>query len=189
MEAEALHKENTKYTYADYCTWDDEQRYELINGEVYAMSPAPKFVHQDIISKLNTKLFNFLKDRDCKVIPAPLDVRLNADGDDDTVVQPDIVVICDRSKITEEGCVGSPEMVIEVTSKSTARRDKTTKFDLYKKYGVKEYWIVDPEINTVSVHLLKDGEYVIRAYSDTDTVPVTVLEGCMIDLSEVFDES
>ena len=179
-------KYNGRYTYSDYYSWDDDQRYELVDGEMYVMSPAPTWRHQGLISKFNYQFEDFLKDRPERVFPAPFDVRLNADTSDNTVVQPDVVVICDRDKLVGTGCVGAPDMVIEILSPSTSRRDRTVKFNQYLKYGVREYWIADPEAKTVAVHLLKDGEYITRPYTDADVVPVQVLEGCTINLSKVF---
>ena len=182
-------KEEQLYTYADYCTWDDCQRWELIDGVAYAMAPAPSDSHQSIGGEIFTQLSVFLRGKPCKVRSAPYDVRLNADSYDDTVVQPDIVVICDNSKITKSGCVGAPDLVIEVLSRSTSRHDMYTKYNLYKKVGVREYWIVNPETRTVFTNVLADGEYIARAYADTDTVPVNVLKGCQITMRDVFADA
>jgi len=181
-------KEQENYTYADYCTWDDGERWELIDGVAYAMSPAPSWVHQDISAAFVELIREFLRDKPCKVFHAPFDVRLNADAGDDTVVQPDIVVICDRSKLSGTGCKGAPDMVIEILSPSTARHDRIRKLNEYRRAGVREYWIVDPDTKTVSVHILENGRYYVANYSDEDTVDVTVLNGCAIDLAEVFSE-
>jgi len=184
-----------RYTYADYCTWDDDKRWELIDGVAYemhagpqAMSPAPFWRHQKISRELSHQLSVFLKGKPCELFYAPFDVRLDAAGDDDTVVQPDIVVVCDRSKLGGTGCSGAPDLVIEVLSPSTARHDKWVKFNLYQRAGVREYWIADPDSKTVTVHTLKEGEYITRAYGDTQSAPVSVLPGCEIDLREVFNE-
>ena len=185
---EAL-REHQRYTYADYCTWGDEERWELIDGVAYAMSPSPSWKHQEISANLHFQLYSFLKDKPCKVFAAPFDVRLNADSDDDTVVQPDIVVICDTAKLDDKGCIGAPDMVIEILSPSTALRDRVLKLRWYLRAGVREYWIVDPDSKTVSVHLLKNGEYYIRAYDgDDDGAAVHVLEGCVIDIGDIFGE-
>ena len=181
-------KEKEHYTYADYCEWDDSERWELIDGIAYAMSPAPMWIHQSCSMALSAKIFDFLKDKPCKVFHAPFDVRLNADEDDDTVVQPDIVVICDRSIISGTGCKGVPDMVIEILSPSTAMHDRFTKFNAYRRAGVREYWILDPETKTVNVHILTNGEYVTNVYGEDDTAPVRVLEGLTIDLKDVFAE-
>jgi len=183
---EALRKEAEHYTYADYCKWDDDERWELINGEAYAMAPAPAWEHQDVSGNLFLQLRQFLDGKPCKVFAAPFDVRLNADSYDDTVVQPDIVVICDRAKLSGTGCVGAPDMVIEILSPSTTRHDTHTKFRLYQEFGVREYWIVNPDAKTLTVHVLENGKYYTSTYTDTDIAPVHVLEGCEIVLEKVF---
>jgi len=137
---------------------------------------------------LHLQIGLFLKGKKCKVIMAPLDVRLNADTLDDTVVQPDIVVICNHKKITKSGCAGVPDMLVEILSPSTARYDRITKFNTYLKAGVREYWVIDPETKTLAVHLLTNSNYITHAYTDEDTTPVHVLDGCIINLSEVFEE-
>ena len=188
-------REDRRYTYADYCTWDDGERWEIIDGVPYKMfsdpvmmSPAPKARHQSIILEIAGQLRNFLKGKPCKAFIAPFDVRLDAKDDDDTVVQPDISVVCDRSKIDDKGCNGAPDMVVEVLSPSSARHDKLVKFNAYQRAGVREYWIVDPDSKTVAVYLLEGGRFIAAAYGDTDTVPVSVLAGCEINLGEVFED-
>ena len=176
------------YTYADYLTWDDDVRCELIDGMPYMMPPAPTTRHQSISGNLHGILYNILKGKPCKVFAAPFDVRLNHNSYDDTVVQPDLVVICDRNKIDDKGCVGAPDMVIEILSPATASHDRIIKLRRYQKAGVREYWIVDPETKTVQVFIHKNGEYVVAVYEETETVPVFVLEGLTIDLKDVFDE-
>ena len=177
-----------RYTYADYCSWDDDQRWELIDGVAYAMAPGPGMIHQRYSSRLHAMLFNFLKGKSCEVFPAPFDVRLNADTHDDTVVQPDLVVICDPSKLGAAGCIGAPDMVIEILSPSTSARDRTLKLQVYQRAGVREYWIVDPELKAVHVHTLENGRYYVTCYIGAASVPVHVLDGCTVDLSEVFAE-
>jgi Uma2 family endonuclease len=184
---EALVDYNKKYTYSDYITWDDDNRWELIDGVPYLMS-APNRIHQEYSRNLLVLLANYLKGKSCKVYHAPFDVRLNADTLDDTVVQPDILVICDHSKLDKAGAKGVPDLVVEILSPSTSRYDRTLKFDTYRKFGVKEFWIIDPESKTLAVNILKDGNYITYAYSDGDTVPVHVIEGLAISLAEVFEE-
>jgi Uma2 family endonuclease len=152
------------------------------------MSPAPSRTHQGVSGNLHGQLFNFLKGKFCKVYAAPFDVRLDADKEDDTVVQPDITVVCDKSKLDDKGCKGAPDMVIEIISASSARMDRLIKLRLYRRAGVREYWIIDPETKTAQVYLLENGKYVVNAYDNTDAVPVHVLEGCTINLKEVFEE-
>ena len=183
-----LPKEEQRFTYADYCAWDDGERWELIDGVSYLMSPAPLRVHQEISIKLSWKLQSFLNGKPCKLFAAPFDVRLNADTFDDTVVQPDLLVVCDRSKLDDRGCVGAPDMVIEILSRTTERYDRLVKFQLYQKAGIREYWIVDPDIRAVQVNILENGKYVTTMYGDADTAPVHVLPGCEINLREVFEE-
>ena len=179
-------QKNTRYTYNEYCAWDESERWELIDGVPYAMSPAPTPTHQGISVRLTVQLGNFLKGKQCKLFTAPFDVRLNADGDDNTVVQPDLVVIYDHSKIDDNGCVGAPDLIIEILSPSTARHDRMVKLQQYRQAGVREYWIVDPETKTVQVCILDGGRYFTTVYADTDNAPVSVLPGCEIDLSDVF---
>ena len=180
--------QNERYTYADYCAWDGSERWELIAGIPYAMSPAPNWRHQGISMNLGRNLGNFLKGKPCKVFAAPFDVRLNAAYEDDIVVQPDLVVICDRSKLSGTGYSGIPDLVIEILSPSTARHDRWVKFRLYQQAEVREYWLVDPDTKTVQVCILHDGLYVTYMYADTDTAPVSVLPGCEINLGDVFAE-
>ena len=105
-----------------------------------------------------------------------------------TVVQPDLVIVCDESKLNETGCKGAPDMVVEILSPSTSRYDRTYKFNAYKKAGIREYWVVDPETKTLAVHILKDDDYITHAYLDEETAAVHVLDGCTINLPEVFEE-
>jgi Uma2 family endonuclease len=182
-----LLKEEEFYTYADYLRWNDGERYELIDGEAYMMS-TPSRLHQEISRELLGALWDFLRGKPCKVYGAPFSVRLAPaeDQSDDTVVEPDIVVVCDSSKLDDRGCNGAPDLVIEILSPSTIRYDRIIKFQKYREAGVREYWIVDPEEKILTAFVLKNGEYVASAYEDTDTAPVTVLPGCEISLKAVF---
>jgi len=179
-------KDDQRYTYTDYSKWDDDQRWELVDGVPYMMS-APSRWHQEISSNLHGILYNLLKGKPCTVYSAPFDVRLNADTHDNTVVQPDILVICDSEKLDDAGCKGAPDFIIEILSPSTSGRDRFLKFDLYRQAGVREYWIVEIDAKKVSAHILSNADYITRIYSETDTAPISVLENCMIDLAEVFN--
>lgn len=182
-------KKDERYTYADYVTWDDDERWELIDGVPYAMSPAPTQKHQEVGGEIYRQLANFLKGKPCKVFLAPFDVRLNADETDDTVCQPDILVVCDSTKLDGKCCKGAPDLVIEVLSPSTARKDRLIKYTRYQKAGVQEYWMVDVDTKTVDVAILENGIYVrTKFYSDEDILNVKVLDGCAVNLSEVFAE-
>ena len=185
---EALRLEE-HYTYADYCAWDDSRRWELIDGAAYAMSPSPSRGHQAITGEIFGQLREFLKGKPCKVFIAPFDVRLNADGADDIVVQPDILVVCDESKLDGgNGVVGAPDFIAEILSPSSLKHDWIMKKRLYLRSGVREYWIVDPDAKMVTAHVLRDGGYMSYTYDEHDAaVPVEVLSGCAINLTDVFD--
>ncbi|MDR1374323.1 MAG: Uma2 family endonuclease [Treponema sp.] len=183
-----LAKEKSLYTYADYLDWDEGERYEIVDGEAYMMA-APSRIHQEISMALSTMLYNYLEGKPCKVYAAPFSVRLfpAEDGSDDTVVEPDITVVCDPSKLDDRGCGGAPDFIIEIISPSTARYDRIVKFNKYREAGVREYWIADPEEKIVSAYVLKNGEYMAVNYDDSAAAPVTVLPGCSIDLKTVFE--
>ena len=176
-------REDKQYTYADYCTWDDGQRWELIDGVPYAMAGLSD-AHQSIVGELHGQLWTFLKDNPCKVFTAPFDVRLS----EDTVVQPDLLVICDQSKRDGKGIVGAPDMVIEISSPATSRHDKIEKLQKYQEAGAREYWIVDPDDRTVLAFVFEPGHQSIKSYFDDAAAPVYVLEGCVINLAAVFAE-
>ena len=173
------------YTYADYLSWGDDERYELIDGIPFMMA-APTVVHQAILSELIGAIWEFLKGKKCKVFAAPFDVRLfpEEDNSDTTVVQPDIVVICDPSKLSDgKACRGAPDLVIEILSDSSVIMDRKVKAEKYLEAGVKEYWIVNTKDLTVLVNVLSGARYVSTVYRDR--VPSTVLPGLEIDLHKV----
>jgi Uma2 family endonuclease len=183
----SLAYEKSYYTYADVLEWDENVRAEIVDGELYMMSPPTRF-YQDIIWELSGQLRNFLQGKPYKGYTAPFGVRLfpTDDQSDDTFVEPDIVVVCDSSKLDDRGCNGAPDLVIEILSPATARYDRVVKFRKYLEAGVREYWIVNPDEKTVQVHVLDNGRYVTKTYDETDEVPVTVLPGCVIALPLVF---
>ncbi|MFZ2956380.1 MAG: Uma2 family endonuclease [Candidatus Ozemobacteraceae bacterium] len=179
------------FTYADYVNWPDDERWEIIDGVPYDMTPAPNRLHQEISGKFFLQIGNFLEDKSCKVYHAPFDVRLpdkdEKDEDVLTVVQPDIVVVCDEKKLDDKGCRGSPDMVIEIISPFTSKKDKIKKFELYERHKIREYWIIHPAERFVEVYILTDGKYPIpMQYFDDDKVPVHVLPGLEINLAKVF---
>ena len=188
LKKEEQYSVEKRYIYSDYASWDTDDRYELIDGEAYLMS-APSWDHQEILGNLFGLLWTFLRGKPCKLAIAPFDVCLNAAGDkDDTVVQPDLIVVCDKSKLDGKRCNGAPDMAVEVLSPSNRKHDTVRKFNKYLEAGVNEYWIADPDAQTVQVCILKDGQYDVKEYSSTDTVPVHVLDGCKINMQEVFAE-
>ena len=190
----ALPAEKARYTFADCLTWEENKRIEIINGEAVMMAP-PSSVHQEICFEMGRQLGNFLEGKQCKVYPAPFGVRLFEKGGDtpddvDTMVEPDISVVCDRSKIDKHGCKGAPDLVVEILSPSSLRHDRFVKLGLYQRAGVREYWIVDPEYKSVQV-FIQDGGSSLRIseeYGREDVARVNVLEGCFIDLGKVFPE-
>lgn len=181
------------YTLADVLAWDDRERWELISGIPVMMAP-PVRIHQKIVSELNRQLGNYLKGKKCEVYPAPFAVRLfEQDGDSPedvgTMVEPDISVICDPSKLDDIGCKGAPDFIIEVLSPSTQRHDRVSKFNLYLSAGVREYWIVDPVRKDAQSFVLEDGRYAAKEFgTSADQMKVSVLEDCILDLAQVFGE-
>ena len=179
------------YNYADYLTWQFDGMVELIKGKVFNMSPAPGSYHQIVSGNIGRDFGVFLKRKPCKVFVAPFDVRLSRFKNDQeilTVVQPDICVICDQSIIDEKGCNGSPDLIIEILSPSTKKKDIQDKFYLYEESGIKEYWIVYPLEKIVDVFLLENNKYrLLKKYVQDDVVPVNILEGFSISLLDVFE--
>jgi Uma2 family endonuclease len=180
--------DNKRYTYADYEKWGDDERFELIDGQAYSMA-APSTAHQSISRELLLQFGGFLKGKPCKVFTAPYDVCLYGMGDEDsTVVQPDLIIVCDKAKLDLKRCNGAPDLVIEILSPSYRSHDTLIKLNKYLDAGVKEYWIADPADRTLSVHILSGGHYTINMYGASANVPVHVLDGCIISLREVFAE-
>jgi Uma2 family endonuclease len=182
---------NKTYTYADYLKWDFKERVELIMGKLFKMSPAPNSRHQKISMRLSTLLDNFLDEKECDVFAAPFDVRFPRKTRDDkdiiTVVQPDLCVICDSSKVDEKGCLGAPDIVVEILSPSNNVVELNNKFDLYESSGVREYWIVSPQDDTFVINTLVDGKYqTSRPKTTGSKVTSSVLPGFSIDLSRLF---
>ncbi|MBP7552199.1 MAG: Uma2 family endonuclease [Spirochaetes bacterium] len=185
-------KPDQKYTYADYKKWDDDERWELIYGEAYNMSPAPRRRHQRISGEIYREIANYLNGKTCEVYNAPFDVRLPLTKDDsdikiDTVVQPDIVVVCNQNKLDDAGCIGAPDLVIEIISESTANRDLKIKFNLYEQVGVKEYWIIFPDENVIQIFKLVNGEYgKPEVCGLDDKITVGLFPDLTIDCNAIF---
>ena len=184
--------EVTDWTYADYKAWELKpgERYEIMYGEAYAMA-APSAYHQSMLGEMFRQFATFLIGKPCKVYPAPYDVRLfyEEDESDDTVVQPDITVVCDKEKRGPEGCRGAPDFVAEILSPSNTAIEMQMKFNLYREAGVREYWVLDSKNKELTVTLFDDdGRTTSSSYREKDSVPVTVLAGLSIDLEAVFAE-
>ena len=175
-------------TLAEYRALPEDFCAELVEGELVALS-APSRIHQRISVSLVTRLGSYLEGKTCELYSAPFDVYLNEqDEERSTVVQPDLVVICDPSKLRDDGCHGAPDLVIEILSPSNTIREQACKYDLYQKYGVREYWVIDPEEKTLCVYLRNDkSQLAIKDfYGASDTVKVNILDDCQIDLSPIF---
>lgn len=187
-----LSQENKKYTFADYLTYPEDERWEIIDGVPY-MQASPTPLHQEVLTELVRQIANYLKDKSCKVYPAPFCVRLPLSTEKNeneviNIVEPDISIICDKSKIDDKGCNGAPDMIIEVISPSSIKMDRVVKFNKYEKAGIKEYWIVEPEQKLVSVVVLQINQKYGRTeiYTEDDKISVSILPDLVIDLREVF---
>lgn len=162
---DAALQRDQKYTYGDYAQWPEEERWELIHGTAWAMSPAPRLRHQDLLRELAAKVENYFQERKCRPFFAPVDVFWPEYADQpmnevDTVTQPDLLVVCRREQFREEGIWGAPDWIVEILSPSTASKDLTEKRDLHEARGVKEYWVVNYKTLEVMVYLLQeDGTY------------------------------
>jgi len=190
-----MQKEDRAFTYADYLSWPAEERWELINGAAYDMSPAPNRKHQGIVGTIFGELYQFLQDKPCNVYVSPFDVRLSENkdaGKDDiiNVVQPDVSVFCSEEKLDEAGAVAAPDITVEVLSPYTSVKDQREKLHLYERFGVKEYWIIDPANQTLLVYSLNGSgasSYSKPAvYGPEDTFTSSVIEGFMLNLAGVF---
>lgn len=153
---------NGVYTYADYLLWKLEERVELFKGKIFKMSPAPNVKHQKISRNLTIEIGCLFKHKSCQLFSAPFDVRLPQNKGDEqifTVVQPDLCIICDPEKLDERGCIGAPDLVIEILSPGNSKKEMKNKFELYEEAGVREYWVVHPTEENVLVYVLENGEF------------------------------
>ena len=181
---QAKEKEKQYYTVEEWLSWDEDVRSELYEG-MLIMLAQPTQQHQEVLMEIASQIHLYLKGKPCKVFPAPFGVKLFKK--EDTAFEPDIVVVCDKSKLDGKICNGAPDMVIEILSPSTERMDRVFKYRKYEKAGVREYWIVDPKHKYIQAGLLDNGKYAITFYEAEDHVaPVAVLEGCEINLADVF---
>ena len=190
----ALPAAKARYTFEDALMWDGGERIEIIDGEAVMMAP-PSRIHQKISFEIGRQIGNYLEGKKCEIYLAPFGVRLfekdgDAPGDVDTMVEPDISVVCDKNKLDKHGCKGAPDMVIEVLSPASLRHDRLVKLGLYQRAGVREYWIVDPKNKAVQV-FLRDGSGSLKIheeYGPRDVAKVNVLDGCFVELGKVFTE-
>jgi Uma2 family endonuclease len=179
------------HTYGEIRTWSDDTRWEIIDGQAYAMA-GPTYVHQSVVMGLGVQLYAYFQARGCRVLSAPFDVRLPRGDEPDeqieTVVQPDIVVVCDRSKLDDQGCRGAPDVVIEVLSPSTAGRDQVTKRAIYERHGVHQYWLVHPTDRVVTIYRRRSegGFATPEVFEARGSVPIQGYEGLELDWDQAF---
>jgi Uma2 family endonuclease len=186
------------YNYAQYLKWAFDERLELIKGRIFQMSPAPARIHQKISQSINKSFLNHLENKSCEVYTAPFDVRLprigkgpgsaSSDKDITTVVQPDICVVCDPAKLDDRGCIGAPDIVVEILSPGNNRKEMQNKYEVYEEAGVKEYWIVWPEHNTFMRYVLDEkGKYQpSRIMTVGEEITTPILPGFVLKLDDVF---
>ncbi|WP_428656225.1 Uma2 family endonuclease [Runella sp.] len=181
------------YTYADYLKWQFDERIELIKGKIFKMSPAPNVRHQRISARFHLQIGNAFRRKPYQLFYAPFDVRLynrqkslNANKDIYTVVQPDLCVICDDAKLDERGCIGAPDLIIEILSPGNSKREMDQKYELYQESGVLEYWLVEPVDEAVFVYVLNEQGVYIGLKPATTTLTSSSFPDLTIDLEEIF---
>lgn len=189
---------NRRYTYADYLTWQFDEMVELIRGRVFKMSPAPSRAHQEVLGSLHLQIGHYLSGKSCRIYMAPFDVRLplpehqQTPSKIDTVVQPDLCIICDPSKLDDKGCNGAPDWIIEILSPATSQKDFTDKFEIYQFAGVREYWVVHPHEATVLIYRLDDAHryQLLRQtpFVRHEVAPSGVFPEFGVDLGVVFGD-
>ena len=185
---------NKKYSYADYLTWQFDEMVELIKGKIYAMSPAPSKKHQFILGNIYLILGNLYKKSSCKVCIAPFDVKLlnnklsTPDSQIFSVVQPDIFIVCDETKLQKLACHGAPDLVIEILSPGNSKKEMGIKFDLYEENKVLEYWIVEPLNETVQIYSLQNEKYIgLKPFTVDDKIKSVLFPNLDFDIKEFFD--
>jgi Uma2 family endonuclease len=185
----AVPKMDERFSWQEYLSWAGDERFELIDGIPYMMSPAPRREHQALLLELGRQLANQLRGKPCSVYPAPFDVKLSGESADEapTVVQPDLTVVCDSSKLTEQGVSGAPDLVVEIVSPDSGYHDRGRKYELYESYGVPEYWIVDPNEKVVEVYRLNGRRYDrVGVFAAGDELFAAAVPDLSIDLKELF---
>lgn len=192
MKLEDLSSKAT-YSYADYLTWAFEERIEIIKGKLFKMSPAPSTSHQEISGFLFYTLYHAFKETPCRVYAAPFDVRLAPRLQDPneaifTVVQPDICVVCDPQKLDERGCIGAPDLIVEILSPGNSSKEMREKFEVYEENGVKEYWIVAPADRMLLVYVLNEaGRFIgLKPISETEILHSPLFPAIQFDVKEMF---
>lgn len=181
--------QNGSYSYKDYLLWKLKERVEIIKGKIMAMSPAPNRLHQDISLKLTSKFLKVFPNDGCKLYVAPFDVRFpDENGNVKTVVQPDLCVICDPNKLDERGCLGAPDLVVEILSPGNSKREMKDKYELYQEQGVSEYWVVRPEERNIHIYVLENGRYIgIAPVVEDDVITSVRFPNLSFSTSGLYD--
>jgi len=182
---------NGSYTYSDYLLWQFQERVELIRGKLFRMSPAPNLAHQQISREFSRIIFNFFHNKNCQAFAAPFDVRLPVSrkkGQDTTVVQPDLCVVCAPAKLDEHGCAGAPDLMVEILSPGNSTKEMREKYRVYEEAGVREYWIVNPAEKVVLVYILDEaGTFIgLAPVTEEDPLRSAIFPDLTINLKEVF---
>ncbi|MBU1821327.1 MAG: Uma2 family endonuclease [Bacteroidetes bacterium] len=184
---------NGTYSYADYLKWRFQERVELLRGKIFRMTPAPNVKHQRVAGKLYLQMSQAFAGNSCQLFFAPFDVRLynrkkslKASKEIFTVVQPDLCLVCDGSKLDEQGCNGAPDLVVEILSPGNTKREMKDKFELYEEAGVREYWLVEPNDEFVLVYVLNEEERYVTHQPATKLARSTVFPELCVDLDELF---
>ncbi|TAF78490.1 MAG: Uma2 family endonuclease [Sphingobacteriales bacterium] len=182
---------NKEYTYSDYLLWQFSERVELIKGFIKKMSPAPSRIHQTIAKNITIKFSQYLDNKPCSLFFAPFDVRLPVKNSksNTTVVQPDLCIICDESKLDDKGCNGAPDLIVEILSPNNSKHDVDTKFRLYQESGVKEYWMVEPIEKIVLVYTLQNDVYIgLKPFTDGEVIESPLFSDMKIAVADVFNK-
>lgn len=181
------------YTYADYLTWNFQERLEILKGKIFKMSPAPSRKHQEISIQLTGIFYNYFKHKSCNVYVAPFDVRLKnfkkstKNNEIITVFQPDICVVCDKEKLDERGCLGAPDLIIEILSPGNSKKEMDIKFDLYEENEVKEYWIVEPFQKSILIYTLQNNKYIgLKPIAEEGMVNSPLFPELTFNVEEIF---
>lgn len=187
--------ESLNYSYAHYLNWFFEERVELIKGKIFKMSPATSRVHQKLSFSISLAIGNYLKNRSCEVYFAPFDVRFpkksNADKDVFTVLQPDICVICDKTKLDDRGCIGAPDIVVEILSPGNTKKELLYKYEVYEEFGVKEYWVVSASDQNILIYTLdNNGKFQpSKLFTHSEEITSSVLLGFVLKIDDVFEDN
>lgn len=180
---------NGSYSYGDYLKWKFQERVEIIKGKIMAMSPVPNRLHQRISMKLTKAFLDVFDSHQCELYVAPFDVRFpDSNGKIKTVVQPDLCVICDPNKLDEKGCIGAPDLIVEILSPGNSKREMKDKYELYQEQGVSEYWIVRPEEQHIQIYVLENGRYIgVQPVVEGDVVTSIKFPALSFDTSGLYE--